>query len=157
MGSPAKRKVIIFPRQEPSAPGPVGACRNEALIASGDSMGGCRVHQDQKPMTRDEFLLQMDEILGLQPGTLRGDEKLEDLENWDSTALVSLIVLADASNSVSIAPDQVVDCSTVADLLRLAQVEDCPSGRSAASRCSDELSKGRISAAELPAPRPDPV
>lgn len=83
------------------------------------------MHQDQKPMTRREFLLQMDEILGLQPGTLRGDEKLEDLKNWDSTALISLIALADAHNSASIAPDQVVDCSTVADLLRLAQVEDC--------------------------------
>lgn len=76
-------------------------------------------------MTRDEFLLQIDEILGLRPGTLRGDEKLEDLKNWDSTALISLIALADANNSVPIAPDQVVGCSTVADLLRLAQVEDC--------------------------------
>ena len=84
------------------------------------------MHQDQKPMTRREFLLQMDEILGLKPGTLRGDEKLGDLKNWDSTALISLITLADANNSASIAPDQVVDCSTVADLLRLAQVEDCP-------------------------------
>jgi len=78
-------------------------------------------------MTRDEFLLQIDEILGFQPGTLRGDEKLEDLKNWDSTALISLIVLADTNNSVPIAPDQVVDCSTVADLLRLAHVEDCSS------------------------------
>jgi acyl carrier protein len=74
-------------------------------------------------MTRQEFLLQMDEILDLKPGTLRGDERLEDLKNWDSTALISLIVLAEASNSASIAPDQVVGCSTVADLLRLAQVE----------------------------------
>jgi acyl carrier protein len=78
-------------------------------------------------MTRSEFLLQMDEILGLQPGTLRGDEKLEDLKNWDSTALISLITLADTNNSVPIAPDEVVDCSTVADLLRLAQVEGCSS------------------------------
>lgn len=104
------------------------------------------MHQDQRPISRDEFLLQMDEILGLQPGTLRGDEKLEDLKNWDSTALVGLIVLAEATNSVFISPDQVVDCSTVADLLRLAQVEleDCSSGRSAVSHCSDELSGGRL-------------
>jgi len=81
------------------------------------------MHQDRKPMTREEFLLQMDEILDLQPGTLRGHEKLEDLKNWDSTALISLIVLADANNGVPIAPDRVVDCSTVADLLRLAQVD----------------------------------
>ena len=79
--------------------------------------------QDRKPMSRQEFLLQMDEILGLNPGTLRGDERLEDLKNWDSTALISLIVVAEANNSVPIAPDQVVGCSTVADLLRLAQVQ----------------------------------
>lgn len=79
--------------------------------------------QNGKPMNRQEFLVQLDEILGLKPGTLRGDEKLEDLKNWDSTALISLIVVAEANNNVPIAPDQVVGCSTVADLLRLAQVE----------------------------------
>jgi hypothetical protein len=80
------------------------------------------VNQVRKPMTSEEFLLQMDEILGLQPGTLRGHEKLEDLENWDSTTLIGLILLADSNNSVPITPEQVVGCSTVADLLRLAQV-----------------------------------
>jgi len=81
------------------------------------------VQQDQKPITRDEFLLQMDEILGLRPGTLRGDEKLENLESWDSTALISLIILAESNNNVHISPDQIVGCSSVADLLRLAQVD----------------------------------
>ena len=73
-------------------------------------------------MTSDKFLLEMDEILGLPAGTLRGNEKLEELETWDSTALINLIVLAE-TNNVSITPDQVVNCFTVADLLRLAQVE----------------------------------
>jgi acyl carrier protein len=74
-------------------------------------------------MTREEFLLEMDEILGLRAGTLRGNEKLEELERWDSTALISLIVLAEENNSAQISPDQVVGCSTVADLLQLAQVD----------------------------------
>ena len=74
-------------------------------------------------MSREEFLLEMDEILDLKPGTLRGNEKLEELERWDSTALISLIVLAETNNSAQISPDQVVGCSTVADLLRLAQVD----------------------------------
>lgn len=80
-------------------------------------------------MTRDKFLLEMDEILGLSVGTLKGDEKLEELETWDSTALINLIVLAETNNNVTITPDQVVDCRTVADLLRLAQVEDGSSVR----------------------------
>jgi acyl carrier protein len=81
------------------------------------------MHENRKRLTREEFLLEVDEILGLRAGTLRGDEKLDELENWDSTALVSLIALAETHNSARITPDQVVGCSTVADLLRLAQVE----------------------------------
>lgn len=79
--------------------------------------------ENRSSMTRQEFLLEMDDILGLKAGTLRGDEKLEDLQNWDSTALISLIVLAETSNNAQISPDQVVGCSTVTDLLRLAHVD----------------------------------
>ena len=82
---------------------------------------------DRKPMSRQEFLLQMDEMLDLKPGTLQGHERLEDLKNWDSTALISLIVLAEDNNGVPIAPEEVVGCSTVADLLRLARIEGSPS------------------------------
>lgn len=78
--------------------------------------------KNAKQMTRDEFLLEMDEILGLRPGTLHGDEKLDELQNWDSTALIELIVLAETANDVEISPEQVVGCATVADLLRLAGV-----------------------------------
>ena len=78
-------------------------------------------------MTREKFLLEMDEVLGLPAGTLQGHEKLEELEAWDSVALISLIVLAESNNNVRITPDQVVSCFTVADLLRLAQVEGNPS------------------------------
>ena len=75
-------------------------------------------------MTRSEFLLQIDDILGLLPGTLRGDEKLEDLENWDSTSLITFIALADSNAGVAVSPAQVVNCSTVADLLRVARVDN---------------------------------
>jgi acyl carrier protein len=77
-------------------------------------------------MTREKFLLEMDEILGLPAGTLNGQEKLDELETWDSIALINLIVLAETQNNASITPDQVVTCSTVADLLRLAGVDDNP-------------------------------
>jgi len=75
-------------------------------------------------MTHDEFLLEMDQILDLPAGTLRGHEKLEDLENWDSTSLITFVALAEADRGVHISPSQIVTCSTVADLLRLAQEEN---------------------------------
>lgn len=74
-------------------------------------------------MNRNEFLLQMDEILDLPAGTLRGDEQLEELTNWDSTSLITFIAMAETNNGVRISPSQIVTCSTVADLLHLAQVE----------------------------------
>jgi acyl carrier protein len=77
-------------------------------------------------MTRAGFLLGMDEILGLPAGTLRGDEKLDELATWDSVALINLMVLVESENNASITPDQVVTCTTVADLLRLAGVDDIP-------------------------------
>ena len=75
-------------------------------------------------MTRNEFLMQLDEVLNLPAGTLRGNEKLEELENWDSTSLINFVALADFASGVNITPDQIVTCSTVADLLRLAQTDD---------------------------------
>ena len=74
-------------------------------------------------MRRDEFLLEMDQCLGLAPGTLQGNEKLEELEQWDSLSLISFIALADANSGVTVSPAQVVNCTTVGDLLRLARAE----------------------------------
>lgn len=73
-------------------------------------------------MTRSEFLLEMDDILGLPAGTLQGNEKLEDLQNWDSTALITLMSLAETNNGANMSLQQIVGCSTVGDLLRLAEV-----------------------------------
>jgi acyl carrier protein len=84
---------------------------------------GENVLENLNASTREKFLLEMDEILGLRAGTLRGDEKLDELQNWDSTALIGLIVLAESANGVHISADEVVDCRTVADLLRLAQID----------------------------------
>jgi acyl carrier protein len=77
-------------------------------------------------MTRTEFLREMEEILGLKSGTLMGNEKLEDLENWDSTALVSLIAVAESRSNTEITLEQVVSCSTVGDLLRLLALDGQP-------------------------------
>jgi hypothetical protein len=61
--------------------------------------------------------------LGLRYGIFRRDEKLEELQNWDSVSLVGLIVLAEASNDSYIFPDQIVSYSIVADLQRLTRVD----------------------------------
>jgi acyl carrier protein len=74
-------------------------------------------------MTHAVFLSEMDAVLELPAGTLTGAEKLEDLERWDSTAMLGFIALADTHNGASLSPRHIVNCATVADLLRLAQVD----------------------------------
>lgn len=73
-------------------------------------------------MTREEFLTQLDELLELPAGTLKGDEKLEDLERWDSLAMVSFIALADEHCNMRLSPRQFVTCNTVNDLVQLAGI-----------------------------------
>jgi acyl carrier protein len=79
--------------------------------------------EGRQSMTREEFLKEMDDILGLAPGTLKGNEKLEELENWDSTSMISLVALAETNNNVEISPEQIITCTTVEDLLRIAQIQ----------------------------------
>lgn len=78
-------------------------------------------------MTRDEFLLEMDSILDLTTGTLKGPERIEDLEQWDSTAMISFIALADSNNGARLSPRQIAACATIDELLKLAQVQGSPS------------------------------
>jgi hypothetical protein len=77
-------------------------------------------------MTRNAFLREMDEILDLPVGTLQGNERLEELKNWDSTSLITFIALAESKNGVNISLGEIVTCNTVADLLRLAKAEGSP-------------------------------
>jgi acyl carrier protein len=74
-------------------------------------------------MTKAEFLLQMDEILGLRAGTIQGPAKLDELDNWDSLALISFVAIAQSHSGATISPQQIVNCSTVGDLLRIARVD----------------------------------
>jgi acyl carrier protein len=100
----------------------IGKERRSHTITVRLSTGGNNVPDNRITMTREEFLLGIDEVLGLSAGTLRGDERLDELPNWDSTALIELIILAETAHDAQISFEQVVNCSTVADLLRLAQV-----------------------------------
>mgnify|MGYP001253787821 CR=1 FL=1 len=72
-------------------------------------------------MTREEFLQSLDQALDLPAGTLKGGEKLEELDSWDSVAMVTFIALADEHSGVNVAPRQIASCVTVNDLLALAK------------------------------------
>lgn len=54
-------------------------------------------------MAREEFLRELDDILELAQGTLNGVGKLEELEHWNSMAMVSFIALA-GNNGTTVSP-----------------------------------------------------
>src|SRR5258708_4150613 len=58
-------------------------------------------------MTRQQFLHSMDKLLELPRGTLTGDEKLHDLEQWNSMAMISFIALADTNNRIGVSASQI--------------------------------------------------
>lgn len=74
-------------------------------------------------MTREEFLSELDELVELAPGTLKGPESLESLDQWTSMAIVGFIALADTHSGTKLGPTQIAKCSTVDDLLNLAKVD----------------------------------
>jgi acyl carrier protein len=66
------------------------------------------------------FLILMDELLELAPGTLTGDEILKDFELWDSVALISFMVMVKEHYNLIVSPKDVWACSNVNDLMTLA-------------------------------------
>jgi hypothetical protein len=74
-------------------------------------------------MDRLEFLKALDELLQMPHGTLKGAEKLEEVTNWDSVAMIEFVALVDTNNHVTLTPRQIAQCKTIDDLLALAKVE----------------------------------
>jgi acyl carrier protein len=70
-------------------------------------------------MDRLTFLTLLDEMFELPAGTLKGPEKLEDLENWSSMAMVSFVALVDEHFNYPVSPRGFVNCETIDDLLGL--------------------------------------
>ncbi len=79
-----------------------------------------RVYNRQMIPERRAFLDAMAELLDLPSGTLNGTEALDQLENWNSLAVISVIALADERCGVVLQNKELVLCKTVNDVLRLA-------------------------------------
>ena len=73
-------------------------------------------------MDRKQFVGKMEELLEQPSGSMTGDEKLEDLEGWDSMALIRFMALADEQCDRKPTPPEVGRCETVNDLYRLVNL-----------------------------------
>lgn len=68
----------------------------------------------------NEFYEGMAEILEIEPAEVRPDLSLEEV-SWDSLAVVSTIALVDDVYGVTLNPNALAECSTIADIERLAE------------------------------------
>jgi len=70
-------------------------------------------------MKPGEFYSKLDEILDLPAGTLKGAEALEELEGWDSVAVITFIAMADSEFGAILPPKEIAVCRSVGDLADL--------------------------------------
>jgi acyl carrier protein len=64
-----------------------------------------------------ELFEQLEDILELDPGTIKATDTFRDFENWDSMANLSVIAMLDDSFGVHIASQDFKSLITVEDLI----------------------------------------
>ena len=72
-------------------------------------------------MKKNEFYNEIEEILEVDTGCLSGDEKLVELDGWDSLAIVMFIAMIDNKLNTAITAERLLDCVTIDDLAALCE------------------------------------
>ena len=70
-------------------------------------------------MTRRTLLHKLEALLNHDEGELSGTESLEDLPDWDSLAILSVIALFDKELGFVIKPAVVLKCKTIDEVMDL--------------------------------------
>lgn len=70
-------------------------------------------------MTKQEFLRNLEDLLETNPGSIKEDQALADLNGWDSLTVIGFIAMIDEQFGVSL-PSQIIgEAKTVLDLIAL--------------------------------------
>lgn len=91
----------------------------EACLKYESSLPRPSVLNHVESVTKSEFLLRLDEMLELEPGTLKGTELLTELPRWDSLAIIGYIALLDEHFGVSVPASKINGCRSLEELLAL--------------------------------------
>ena len=67
-------------------------------------------------MNQKEFLSAIEKAMVLEEGSLGTDKVLEDLESWDSMAVLEFQAIADEEFGIQVDPTAIGSCKTVGDL-----------------------------------------
>jgi maltose O-acetyltransferase len=69
-------------------------------------------------MTKSQFYSELEFLLELRPGSVKGTESLGDLP-WNSMTILAFIAMADSELHEVASPTTLADCKTVSDLMNL--------------------------------------
>jgi acyl carrier protein len=70
-------------------------------------------------MTKMQFYSELETMLEMDQGSIKGDESVLDLPGWDSLAVLTFISMADAKLNVTVSAASLMSCRTVDDLAAL--------------------------------------
>ena len=73
-------------------------------------------------MTREEFIVEIEDIISADEGTLSIESKLGELEDWDSLAIISFIAMVDKKLSKKVDVASIKGCQTIEDLMNIVGV-----------------------------------
>jgi acyl carrier protein len=68
-------------------------------------------------LDKNQFLEEFADMLGMTAAEITPDTQLSSLENWDSVAYLSTMVLLDEKVGIAISPDDLTAARTVQDIL----------------------------------------
>jgi acyl carrier protein len=71
----------------------------------------------ESALDKNQFLEEFADMLGMSAADLTPATPLSSLENWDSVAYLSTMVLLDEKVGVAISPDDLTAARTVQDIL----------------------------------------
>jgi len=72
-------------------------------------------------MTEEKKMELLEEMLEVDEGTLKPETLLADLEEWDSIAILSFIVLLDEEFGKSVKAAEIRKFNTIADALKIME------------------------------------
>ena len=67
-------------------------------------------------MDRSNFYSELEELLELPKGSVRGNQNLKQIPEWDSLAVIGFIALIDSKYGVILQGERIETCKTVDDL-----------------------------------------
>ena len=70
-------------------------------------------------MDAQQFVIDIENLLEVDPGSLSLDTQLLETGKWGSLAFVSFLAIADSQYNAKVAPVELRKCQTIGDLMKL--------------------------------------